>query len=260
MVAVDPEGSILALPPDLNESHVDFYEIEGIGYDFIPKVLHRELVDEWVKINDQEALPMARRLIREEGILSGGSAGANLVGALKACKNLKEGQRCVVVLPDGVRNYMTKFLSDSWMAGRFFEHKAALPEQWWHKETVSSVELRKPVVVAPEITCEEALDLLEKNDTRFLVVEKSGYLSVCVLFCCSCHVVVFREVYGMATDLEITKWLVNGRVKNGDNISTGPLSRIYPRVLQGTSLLQVHEILENEPFAAVIDKEGCKGN
>lgn len=174
MVSVDPEGSILALPAEMNKSDVDFYEIEGIGYDFIPKVLHRELVDEWVKINDQEALPMARRLIREEGILSGGSAGANLVGALKACKNLKEGQRCVVVLPDGVRNYMTKFLSDTWMAERFFEHEVALPEQWWHKEKVSNVELKKPVVVPPEKQCEEVLDLLEKNDSRYLVVEKSG--------------------------------------------------------------------------------------
>lgn len=174
---MDPEGSILALPPDLNKSNVDFYEIEGIGYDFIPKVLHRDLVDEWIKINDQEALPMARRLIREEGILSGGSAGANLVGALKACKDLKEGQRCVVVLPDGVRNYMTKFLSDSWMAGRFLEHQVALPEQWWHKEKVSSLEPKKPVVVSAERKCGEVLELLEKNDSNQVVVEKSGLVS-----------------------------------------------------------------------------------
>lgn len=113
-------------------------------------------------------------MIREEGILSGGSAGAILAGALKACKDLKEGQRCVVVLPDGVRNYMTKFLSDSWMAGRFFEHVFALPEQWWHKEKVSSLELKRPTVVTPEKTCEEVLNLLEKNESRHVVVEKSG--------------------------------------------------------------------------------------
>lgn len=112
-------------------------------------------------------------MIREEGILSGGSAGANLVGALKACKNLKEGQRCVVVLPDGVRNYMTKFLSDSWMAARFFEHKVALPEQWWHQETVGSLELKRPTTVAADKSCEEVLDLLEKNDSQYVVVEKS---------------------------------------------------------------------------------------
>lgn len=114
------------------------------------------------------------RLIREEGILSGGTAGANLAGALKVCKDLKEGQRCVIVLPDGVRNYMTKFLSDSWMAGRFLEHNVALPEQWWHKEKVASLKLKQATVVVPEKTCEEVLNLLEKNDSRHVVVEKSG--------------------------------------------------------------------------------------
>lgn len=121
-------------------------------------------------------------MIREEGILSGGSAGANLVGALKACKDLKEGQRCVVILPDGVRNYMTKFLCDSWMAERFLDHKVALPEQWWHKENVSSLDLKKPTVVTPEKSCEEVLDLLEKNDSHYVVVEKSGYVQCRVYF------------------------------------------------------------------------------
>lgn len=61
VIGVDPEGSILAEPPELNGDEVPFYEIEGLGYDFIPKTMHRELVDEWVKVNDNEALPMARR-------------------------------------------------------------------------------------------------------------------------------------------------------------------------------------------------------
>lgn len=50
----------------------------------------------------------------------GGSSGAALSAALKAAKDLKEGQRCVVILPDGVRNYMTKFLADSWLSIRDF--------------------------------------------------------------------------------------------------------------------------------------------
>lgn len=114
------------------------------------------------------------RLINEEGILSGGSAGAILAGALKACKNLKEGQRCVVIIPDGVRNYMTKFLSDSWMAARFLDHRVALPKQWWHKENVSSIELRKPVSVLPGKSCASVLDLLEKNGDGYVVVEEYG--------------------------------------------------------------------------------------
>lgn len=56
-----------------------------------------------------------RALIRHEGLLCGGSSGAAVSCALKAAKRLKKGQRCVVILPDSVRNYMSKSLSDDWM-------------------------------------------------------------------------------------------------------------------------------------------------
>lgn len=58
---------------------------------------------------------MARRLNKDEGILSGGSAGAILTGAMRAAKKLKKGDNCVFILPDSVRNYLTKFLDDEWM-------------------------------------------------------------------------------------------------------------------------------------------------
>ncbi|XP_014244944.2 cystathionine beta-synthase [Cimex lectularius] len=120
IVAVDPYGSILAEPQEMNQTDVTFYEVEGIGYDFKPTVLDYSVVDSWVKVGDKESLLMARRLIQEEGLLCGGSSGSALVGALKACKKLKEGQRCVVILPDGIRNYMSKFVKDEWMKQRGF--------------------------------------------------------------------------------------------------------------------------------------------
>ena len=61
---------------------------------------------------------MARRLIKEEGLLCGGSSGAAMAIALKAARTLKEGQKCVVLLPDSVRNYINKFLNDEWLAER----------------------------------------------------------------------------------------------------------------------------------------------
>ena len=50
----------------------------------------------------------------------GGSSGAIVLGAMRAAKSLKKGQRCVLLLPDGIRNYMTKFMSDEWMISQNF--------------------------------------------------------------------------------------------------------------------------------------------
>lgn len=118
-MGVDPIGSILAQPESLN-TEGGSYQVEGIGYDFIPDVLQRSLVDQWVKSEDKPSLLMSRRLIREEGLLCGGSSGTSMYAACQAAKELKEGQRCVVILPDSVRNYMTKFLNDDWMRSKGF--------------------------------------------------------------------------------------------------------------------------------------------
>lgn len=130
IVGVDPNGSILAEPEVLNKEGVHSYQVEGIGYDFIPQVLERKYVDKWVKTDDRESFIMARRLIRKEGLLCGGSCGAAMVGAIKAAKTLKKGQRCVVLLADSVRNYMTKFLNDDWMkANGFIDDETKKEEQ-----------------------------------------------------------------------------------------------------------------------------------
>ena len=116
IVGADPEGSILG-----GGEKVSSYLVEGIGYDFIPDVLDNSLIDEYIKTKDEESFIMARRLIKEEGLLCGGSCGATMVAALKAASNLKNGQNCLVILADGIRNYMTKFPNDSWMKENGFE-------------------------------------------------------------------------------------------------------------------------------------------
>ena len=116
IVGADPEGSILG-----GGEEVSSYLVEGIGYDFIPDVLDNSLIDEYIKTKDEESFTMARRLIKEEGLLCGGSCGATMVAAMKAASKLKNGQNCLVILADGIRNYMTKFPNDSWMKKNGFE-------------------------------------------------------------------------------------------------------------------------------------------
>ena len=110
IIGVDPYGSILG-----GGKEVYPYLVEGIGYDFIPAVLDNSLVDEYIKVNDQDSFLTARRLIKEEGLLIGGSSGAAMWGALQAAKRLKKGEKCVVILPDSIRNYLSKFVDDKWM-------------------------------------------------------------------------------------------------------------------------------------------------
>ncbi|PIL24931.1 hypothetical protein GSI_12818 [Ganoderma sinense ZZ0214-1] len=118
ILGVDPKGSILAYPDDLNiEGSGDPYIVEGIGYDFIPDVLSRDTedVNEWLKTSDEEAFDAVRLLMRHEGLLVGGSSGSALSGALRWLRSEKgrsiaqtKGANVVVLLPDGIRNYMSK--------------------------------------------------------------------------------------------------------------------------------------------------------
>ena len=110
IIGADPFGSILGGGDDVFP-----YQVEGIGYDFFPDVLDNDLVDDYVKVNDQDSFVMARRLIKEEGLLCGGSSGTAMVAALEKAKDLDAAQKCLIILPDGVRNYLSKFLSDEWM-------------------------------------------------------------------------------------------------------------------------------------------------
>ena len=110
IVGVDPFGSILGGGDEIYPYHV-----EGIGYDFIPNVLDNEIIDEYVKVNDEDSFLFSRRLIREEGLLVGGSSGSAVWAAMQVAKQLKSHQKCLVLLPDSIRNYLSKFVDDGWM-------------------------------------------------------------------------------------------------------------------------------------------------
>ncbi|KAH9935966.1 pyridoxal phosphate-dependent enzyme beta subunit [Epithele typhae] len=118
VIGIDPKGSILAYPDDLNATGSgDAYVVEGIGYDFIPDVLDRDpaTVDVWLKTTDEESFAAVKRIMRLEGLLVGGSSGSALSGALRwlhsdAGRGVAQtkGANVVVLLPDGIRNYMSK--------------------------------------------------------------------------------------------------------------------------------------------------------
>jgi len=157
----------LAYPESLN-SEVKPFKIEGIGYDFIPKTCYRSgIVDKWLKSDDKESFEYARKLIKEEGLLVGGSSGACLWGALQIAKILPADKRVVCIFADSLRNYITKFISDDWL----LENKLIDQEKYDDKyidnpiiklfgesPKISDLELKNVSPIKQDTTIQECLE------------------------------------------------------------------------------------------------------
>ncbi len=102
IVAVEPESSQI-----LGQGKVGSHAIPGIGADFVPPLLNRQILDEIVAVTDDDAAQMSLRLAREEGILVGISAGANVVASLNIANRLGTGKTVVTMLPDTGERYLS---------------------------------------------------------------------------------------------------------------------------------------------------------
>ncbi|POS71782.1 cystathionine beta-synthase [Diaporthe helianthi] len=191
IIAADPFGSILALPEALNQGDLANipYKVEGIGYDFIPDVLDREVVDKWYKTEDRESFMFARRLIAEEGLLVGGSSGSAMAAMVRAVQDLKldEKDTVVVVLPDSIRSYLSKFADDDWLAandllpsvnGAAVEaaaQKKRRASDPYGGETIRSLRLKPVTSVLSTQACADAIEMMrDKGFDQLPVLSPTG--------------------------------------------------------------------------------------
>jgi len=107
IVAVEPERS-----PVLSGGEPGPHKIQGIGAGFTPDIYDSGVVDEIIKIADEEAFDIAKRMAKEEGILVGISTGANIAAAIKIAKKIGKGKKVVTVAPDGGEKYISMGIYD----------------------------------------------------------------------------------------------------------------------------------------------------
>lgn len=117
IIGIDCEGSIIAHYARTGEmGEARPYVIEGIGEDFIPDNYDFDMIDDFEIVGDKESFIMTRKLLKQEGIYAGGSAGAAVLGAIKYAKKLKEPKKILVLLHDSGNRYASKIFNDDWMS------------------------------------------------------------------------------------------------------------------------------------------------
>ncbi|CAB3249187.1 unnamed protein product [Arctia plantaginis] len=173
IVTVDPKGSII-----FGEGKPVLFFVEGIGGDFVPDVLDKSVIDKVVAPNDYQAFNMSREIIKKEGLLCGGSSGAITYSAIQAAKELNFGpdKKVVLVLPDGIRNYMTKFVCDQWMEAHLFK-KPPNREFKWFNRSISELKVNLSVpTVKGDKSCMDALLAMDHGNNVAFIVDDDGYL------------------------------------------------------------------------------------
>lgn len=105
IVAVEPSKS-----PILSGGNPSSHGIQGIGANFIPEILDRNIIDEIITVDDKDAFIQSGRLGKEEGIFCGISSGANIHAAITIAKRLGKGKKVVTVLPDTGERYLSTAL------------------------------------------------------------------------------------------------------------------------------------------------------
>lgn len=227
VIAADPHGSILALPHSLNEEHSNVsYKVEGIGYDFVPEVLDQAGVDKWYKTDDRESFMYARRLIAEEGLLVGGSSGSAMAAMVRAAQDYRftKDDTIVVVLPDSIRSYLSKFVDDDWLAANDLLNPTADPisplqrtrslsttaDDPFHGATIASLRLKPVTTVTAATPCAEAVETMRDKGFDQLPVKSGVRLA---------NGSPSNKLVGLITLGNLLSYLSSGRASPSDPVS-----------------------------------------
>jgi cystathionine beta-synthase len=178
-VGIDPYGSVYYRyfhTREFDESEVYPYITEGVGEDILAGNMDFDLIDDFVRVTDKDAMVMTRRLAREEGMFVGGSCGMAMAGTLQWLRDhqaeLSKDDLAVVLLPDGGFRYLNKIYDDRWMQDHgFMERKPELTAA--HIAGLDQARAGRDVIaVPPDMTVAEAVACMLDNAISQLPVAK----------------------------------------------------------------------------------------
>ncbi len=180
VIGVDPIGSLLydtwRLGRVPEEPFLKTYKTEGIGEDFLPSTTDMSVIDEIVQVSDKESMVMARRIVREEGIFSGGSSGSAVAGLIKSpiVQAFGPDDIVVVILPDSGSRYLSKIFDDEWM------REYGFLESTWGEARVADVlatkHARSLITASASDRVRDVVALMKQHDISQMPVLTDGKL------------------------------------------------------------------------------------
>jgi cystathionine beta-synthase len=172
VIGVDPVGSLYYDYVKTGKiGKAKTYVVEGIGEDIFPATMDFKVVDDVVQVTDQECFVWARRLVKQEGVFTGGSGGGCVSGALRVAKTLPKGAFVVAFLPDTGMRYLSKVYSDEWMRERgYAESEVPLTAEDVVTVKHTTGKVRELIIARPDQTVYHALHTMQTQDISQLPV------------------------------------------------------------------------------------------
>ncbi|OMJ76539.1 hypothetical protein SteCoe_24077 [Stentor coeruleus] len=233
IIGVDPLGSIVHDPENIE---IGEYLAEGIGGVIVPRTTYDDLVDRWYISDDQKTFDYSRKLIRYEGLLVGGSSGAVFWAAVQVAKGLDPSKRVLAIMPDGVRNYLSKFVSDRWMIQNDLMNINESKMIKIQGKTVRDLNIKRSLTSTPKSTVREIIEIMISNNVTDIPIIEN------------------KKIIGVASSNEINQMIVEGNISLDESVRSS-LNFVLKFIKMNTSLAFVSVWLQDNKYAVIHDDD-----